>query len=191
MSHTPFDEKRTAQAAAFLLFKAGGRLPVLKLMKLLYLAERESYRVFGEPITGDGLVSMPYGPVLSTTLDLMNGASRNVQDGWAAWMQGREGHNVALRDPSMIRTPEQDLRALSDGDLEVLQSTWDKYGYIAKFDLVQLTHTGECPEWEDPEGSSLPIKMEKLFACLGYTPTGVRSAMQHLQEQRELRASLG
>ena len=52
---TLFNEKRTAQAAAFLLHQAGGRLPLLKLMKLLYLAERESLRLYGEPISGDKL----------------------------------------------------------------------------------------------------------------------------------------
>ena len=48
-----FNERRTAQVAAYLLHRAGGRLPLLKFMKLMYLAERESLRVFGEPICGD------------------------------------------------------------------------------------------------------------------------------------------
>ena len=76
---TLFNEKRTAQAAAFMLHSAGGRLPLLKLMKLLYLAERESLRLFGEPISGDKLVSMPHGPVLSKTLDMMNGWGGDAQ----------------------------------------------------------------------------------------------------------------
>ncbi|SUA19949.1 phage associated protein [Neisseria gonorrhoeae] len=40
---TIFQEPKAAQAAAFLLYKANGRLEVLKLMKLMYLAERESF----------------------------------------------------------------------------------------------------------------------------------------------------
>ena len=35
----------------------------------MYLAERESLARYGEPITGDVLVSMKHGPVLSKTLD--------------------------------------------------------------------------------------------------------------------------
>jgi hypothetical protein len=35
-----FDERKAAQATAFLLFMAGGKLPLIKLVKLLYLAER-------------------------------------------------------------------------------------------------------------------------------------------------------
>jgi len=42
-------------------------------MKLLYLAERRSFEKHGEPMIGDRLVSMPQGPVLSCTYNLMNG----------------------------------------------------------------------------------------------------------------------
>ena len=45
-----FDEKKAAQAAAYFLLRAGGRLEVLKLMKLLYLAERRSFEKYGEPM---------------------------------------------------------------------------------------------------------------------------------------------
>lgn len=183
---TLFNEKRTAQAAAFMLYRAGGRLPLLKLMKLMYLAERESLKRFGEPITGDKPVSMPHGPVLSTTLDLMNGASAYVEGGWDTWMDDRSGHDIALRDLSMIRSPEQDLLELSDGDLEVLEDTWNEFGHLSKFQLVAYTHSEACPEWEDPNGSSRPIPMARLFKALGYSDEGVRSAVEHLKEQGRL-----
>ena len=47
---TLFNERRTAQVGVYLLLRAGGHLPLLKLM---YLAERESLRVFDEPICSD------------------------------------------------------------------------------------------------------------------------------------------
>ena len=50
---TLFQEPKAAQAAAFMLYKANGKLEVLKLMKLMYLAERESFARFGEGLTGD------------------------------------------------------------------------------------------------------------------------------------------
>lgn len=75
--YTLFDERKAAQAAAFLLHKAGGRLPLLKLMKLLYLSERESLQKYGDTITGDTFVSMPNGPVLSMTLNFINGFAKD------------------------------------------------------------------------------------------------------------------
>lgn len=187
---TLFNEKRTAQAAAFMLHCAGGRLPLLKLMKLLYLAERESLRKFGEPISGDKLVSMPHGPVLSKTLDMMNGWGGNSQGGWNAWIEDKAGHDLALRDPSMIRSPEQDLLELSDGDLEILYLVWEKFGHLGKYELVELTHSSECPEWEDPYGSSKPIPLDRLLQAVGYDGEALQSVLQHLEEQANLNIAL-
>ena len=37
-----FNERKAAQMAAFFLHQGGGKLEVLKLMKLLYLADRQA-----------------------------------------------------------------------------------------------------------------------------------------------------
>lgn len=187
---TLFNEKRTAQAAAFMLHQAGGRLPLLKLMKLLYLAERESLRAYGEPISGDKLVSMPNGPVLSKTLNMMNGWGGDTRGGWNDWIEDRAGHDFALRDPSMIRSPEKDLLELSLSDLEILGSVWERFGHMEKFDLVEHTHSGACPEWEDPRGSSRPIPPGRLFKALGYSDEATRSAVEHLKERARLNAAM-
>ena len=138
---TLFNEKRTAQAAAFMLHRAGGRLPLLKLMKLMYLAERESLRVHGEPITGDKLVSLPHGPVLSMTYDFMNKNLKCTAGGWDTWIENRSGHDLALKDPSMIRSPEQDLLELSEGDQDILEEIWQKFGHMSQFELRDYTHS--------------------------------------------------
>ena len=97
---------------------------MLKLMKLMYLAERLSLKRYGDTITGDAFVSMPHGPVLSMTYDHMNGALSSDEGGWETWVSDRADNAVALRDESMIRTPEEDLTALSETDLECLNEVW-------------------------------------------------------------------
>jgi uncharacterized phage-associated protein len=179
-----FDEHKAAQAAAFLLHRAGGSLPLIKLMKLMYLAERLSFARYGEPLTGDHLVSMDHGPVLSATLNHMNGAIESNAHGWDAWVADRAGHNVALRDPSMIRSPEQDLLALSECDLEVLNDVWTEYGHWGKWDLRDFTHT--LPEWEDPHGTSMPISMEKLMAAVGHNQDVASGLLDRLTVQRNI-----
>ena len=67
-----FREDKATQAAARLLRHAGGRMEYLKLIKLLYLAERESLVTLGSPLTYDACWSLPYGPILSATLDRVN-----------------------------------------------------------------------------------------------------------------------
>jgi uncharacterized phage-associated protein len=185
-----FDERRTAEAAAFLLYRGGGALPLIKLVKLLYLAERLSLQRFGEPITGDRLVSMPHGPVLSMTYDHINGALPSIDGGWDTWIADRADNMVALRDESMIRSPEQDLLRLSDSDLEVLQEVWNQFGHWDRWALVRYTHSDACPEWEDPDGSSKPILYEVLFQKLGYSPEAALALVSRLADQRQLNASI-
>jgi uncharacterized phage-associated protein len=180
-----FNERRTAQAAAFLLYRSGGQLPLIKLMKLLYLAERKSLQLFGMPITGDKLVSMPNGPVLSKTYDHMNGAALSEPGGWDSWIADRAEHMVALLDPSMIRSPEQDLLQLSDSDLETLEAVWLEFGHWDRWRLVKYTHDS-LPEWEDPQGSSQAITYEKLFNVLGFGKEQAAALIERISSQAYL-----
>jgi uncharacterized phage-associated protein len=181
-----FDERRAAQAAAFLLFMAGGRLQVLKLMKLLYLAERLSLQRYGNPLTGDRLVSLPRGPALSMTLELINGASSSPE-GWESWISSREDHQVTLVDPDRVRSLEN-LTHLSEADIEVLQETWKNFGRMEQNQLIEYTHN-ELPEWKDPEGSSLPIRYGDLFVAVGYSPEQAHYMEEELAAQQYISAA--
>jgi uncharacterized phage-associated protein len=182
-----FDERRAAQAAAYLLFKAGGKLSVVKLMKLLYLAERLSLQRYGEPLTGDKAVSMPHGPVLSMTLELINGARPSSLNGWDSWISDRANHTVELADLSAIRSAD-DLPRLSESDVEVLQETWERFGHMEQFALVNYTHDN-IPEWHDPEGSSFPISYADIFRGTGMDEKTAARLAERLEEQQRIAAS--
>lgn len=182
-----FDERRTAEAAAYLLFRAGGELPVLKLMKLLYLAERLSLQRYGEPLTGDKLCSMPRGPVLSMTLEHINGFRPSVQGGWDSWISDRANHFVALSDPGMVRSTN-DLTHLSETDTEVLQETWNDFGHMDSWELVDYTHD-RLPEWQDPEGSSLPISYFDVFKATGFDEGAAKILADRLDTQQRIGAA--
>ena len=183
-----FDEKKASHVAAFFLFKANqkrGNLTVLKLMKLMYLAERTSYARFGEPIIGDRLVSMPHGPVLSQTLDLINnGPQTQITGGWDDWIAERSGRDLVLKDPSTIRTPKENLDQLSDSDLDVLECVWGEFGSWSAKKLEAFTHDPKnCPEWEDPDGSSIPIRMEILLSALQFSKDEASSLILKIQQR--------
>lgn len=182
-----YNEKKAAQAAAYFLFRASGALSILKLMKLLYLAERRSFEKHGEPMIGDRLVSMPQGPVLSRTYNLMNGELPSVEGGWESWIADRAEHDLALRNSEALRSPEQDLLELSDADLAILAETWDRFGGMDQWQLRDYTHAS-CPEWKDPDGSMIPMKPEELFAALKFTPAQTREAMARLSAEDEINA---
>ena len=184
-----FDERKAAQASAFLLFKGKGRLSLLKLMKLMYLSERLSLGRYGDTITGDDFVSMKNGPVLSMMLNHLNGFVKSSPDGWDKWIADRSENIIELRDPSMIRTPEEDLLALSETDLECLNEVWSEFGHWDSWKLVEYTHSEACPEWQDPGNSSRPIPPSRLLKAVGYKPGKVEELTKRLHEQRYITAA--
>ena len=160
-----FNDRLVAQIAAYFLLRQRGRLPILKLMKLLYLADRESMSRYGYPITFDRMVSMPHGPVLSNTLNLINDFTDSSDDGWKEWIGDRSNHEVDLVKDRISR---DDLDELSEAELDVLSSVWERFGQMGKYALRDYTHD-HCPEWADPNGSSLPIEYKDVFKALGRT----------------------
>lgn len=182
-----FNEKKAAQAAAYFLLRAGQPLSILKLTKLLYLAERRSFEKYGEPLTGDHPVSMPHGPVLSTTLDYMNGMLDSSEGGWETWIADRQGHFLALREPESLRSKE-DLGELSDADVEVLDEVWDRFGAMDPWTLREWTHRN-CPEWKDPEGSSQPIEPERLLGALNFSAAQGEAILARLREMDAVNAA--
>ncbi len=155
-----FKTKKAAQVAAFFAAKGGGEIPVLKLVKLVYLADRESMRLTCYPITNDKFVSMPHGPANSMTLNYIDG---NLQSGeWSALLQDRAGHMMGLARPRS----EDDISELSQQDIEVLESVWGQFGAMSRYQLRDWTHDN-CKEWEDPKGSSHPIPPARILKFLG------------------------
>jgi uncharacterized phage-associated protein len=149
--------------AAFFTQKQGGTIAVLKLIKLLYLSDRESMDRYGAPISFDYMTSLRHGPILSTTKNLIDGDFASPQDEkWEEWFSGRENYDVSIKR-SFDRN---DLDHLSDADLAVLQTVWERFGHMSKWELRDYTHR-HCPEWTDPHGSSLPIKEIDLLRILG------------------------
>ncbi len=185
--HNMFNEKKAAQSAAFFLFRANGKMPILKLMKLLYLAERASFKKFGEPIIGDKLVSMPHGPVLSLTYQHMSGDRPSVEGGWETWVSDRVQHDVSLQDPSSIRSTD-DLLELSDDDVAVLDETWAQFGHMNKWQIRDYTHT-HCPEWKDPNGSMIPMDYEELFKALEFSDEQAKELSDRMQTVGSLQAA--
>ena len=182
-----YSEKKAAQIAAFFIFKAGGQTEILKLIKLMYFAERESFARYGEPLTGDSLFSLDHGPILSNTLNHINNLTDSEPGGWETWIKDRENHIVSLQDDS---DPTGKLILLSDADLEILADTWAKFGGFTASQLRNLSHE-KCEEWEDPNGSSLPITYSRILKCVGYKdPDIVKELLDRIESQKMVESFL-
>ena len=113
------------------------------------------------PITGDKLVSMDHGPVNSLTYNYINGTAESAH--WDAYMADGPQHMVVLSNNAIT---EDSLDELSDAEIRVLGEVWARFGHMGRFEIRDWTHKN-CPEWDDPHGSSTAIRYSHVFKFLG------------------------
>jgi uncharacterized phage-associated protein len=174
-----YSEKRAAQSVAFFVHLAGGELNLLKLTKLLYLAERLSYERFGEPLTGDSPFSMEHGPVLSASYDNTKSSSSPRGAEWERWIAARSANTVRLNQA--VNDAESELSSLSAADFTLMREVWALFGGMSEWELRDYTHE-HCPEWETPGKSSRPIDADDLFGHLGFSPEEIVERKATLRE---------
>jgi uncharacterized phage-associated protein len=176
-----FSENLVTQMAAYFLKKETQPMKYIKLLKLLYLAEREAMAKWGQSISGDRFVSMPKGPVLSQTYDLIKGSSSESGSIWESTIKGETNYRVAI-EPGLS---DDFFDELSKAETNLLDSTYETFGEFTGFELVDYTHD-KCQEWSDPNGSSYPIKPETILEAMGKTETQICEMLVHASEETAL-----
>src|SRR4051812_2645038 len=110
-----FDVGKAEQAAAVLFDALAVRsMSRMKLLKLLYIADRESARETGQTITGDTPVAMEWGPVLSQTYYCIKDEGPIAEE-WKEHFHSPNNKTVVL-----VQHPKG--RKLSRYDIDKLQS---------------------------------------------------------------------
>ena len=157
MFHFKID--KTMQAiAAFLHFHGTKEMSYLRLLKLLYIPDRESLKETGRPITGDRIVAMEHGPVLSGVYDLVKGE----HTAWPVWSKffKKNGYRIELiNDPGNGK--------LSKYEIGKLRALTEKYAEENEWDLIEIVH--QFDEWKRnaPGKSSKPIPLEHILEAVG------------------------
>ena len=152
--HFTFRFERTIQASACLLRLDGKRMGYLRLLKLLYIADREWLAETGESITGDRAQAMKYGPVLTRVYDLIRGNGSRA-GGWDDFIH-TEGYAVTLvADPGRGE--------LSRGIVDKLTQVTERYRDLDDWELSERTH--EFREWADhyAGGGANPIPWQDIL----------------------------
>jgi len=174
MAILPFNERKATEAAARLLKLRGGRMSYMKLIKLLYLVDREALLRWGEPVTTDRYVSMDRGPVVSRIYSLINeGAPPGVESVWEKHISPPENYEVFLR-----REPEPS--ELSPAEEALIDGVFLKFGRMSRWELVDYCH--ELPEWKNPEGSALPIDTSDILRASGKSREEIGEIEGELEE---------
>jgi uncharacterized phage-associated protein len=136
---TLFNFSKTLQATGYLLRrKAGSRDNYMRVLKLLYIAERRSLQRRGVPISGDSIFAMERGPVLSRTLSLIDGSDPETAN-WDFYVK-REDYDISLvHEPGNMQ--------LSRADINVLEEVADEFRGFDEWALVDWCHKN-LPEYE-------------------------------------------
>jgi uncharacterized phage-associated protein len=178
-----FDEAKTTQAAAFLLKKNGGKMNYMKLIKLLYLADRRAISLWERPLTGDTYVSMDNGPVLSKVLDKINyGKVPSKKSYWHKYISRPISYNV-----SITREPEYD--ELSAREIKLLEYIFRKYKSFDQWKMVDICHD-ILPEWKNPDGTSIPIHIDDILKALNKTEMDIIAIDEELSNLNHVKAVL-
>ena len=118
----------------------------ISLIKLLYLADRRSLIETGYTLTGDVMISMSNGPVLSHVYDII--AHDAVQNWRLEYVSEPSEYFVSL----VKSEPEADE--------------------LSMYEIKLLDHT--LPEWHDPQGSSTIIRPEEILQAEGVAPDEIK-----------------
>lgn len=152
----PFNEAKLTEAAALFLALGNRRMNYMKLMKLLYLADREALLRWGRPITTDCYVSMDRGPVLSRALDLLTeGNEPGVDSQWLNHISPPSNYEVSL-------VKECDSEELSVAEEDLIREIYHQLGHMDQWQLVRYVHD-YCGEWQNPDGSAIPITYSDIL----------------------------
>ena len=178
-----YNEQAAAHMAVYLLRKNGGPMSHLKLMKLMYLSERTSLKNYANTITDDCFFSMTHGPVLSTTLNHINGYIQSQPGGWGDFISARADHEVSIKDD--VSENDNALGHISKSDMATIDQVWEEFGQMTPFQIRDYTHE-HCPEWEDPHGSSLPIPIERVLRAVGYNDERAKAIAERLAEEESI-----
>ena len=163
---TPFDIDKAAQAAHYLISKGGGEMEILKLVKLLYLADRHSLQTRRTPLIGGSYFALKHGPITSEVLDLINDGTPGEDSPWELLISDRANHRVA------IETKEIEYDALSSSDLRILEQVWSEFGHRSKWELVDWTHR-HCEEWSEPTNGRGEISARRLAEAFAWEPSEI------------------
>jgi len=144
--HFKFDFQKSTQAINYFVLKNHGEIDKLKVIKLIYFADRYHLRKYGRPTTNDDYYAMDYGPVNSGVKDIIDAseyADKTEKDYASLYLkQSEKVHNI-----KSIRGVDE--KVLSNSDVDALEFAWSTFGEYDNFQLAEITH--KYPDWKKHE----------------------------------------
>jgi len=143
-----FKLEKTVQVINFFLNQDESKsMSKMKLLKLIWLADRYTMRNYGYSITHDDYYAMEHGPVGTVTKDILDAIKKNEYiDKFIKVVSDREIESIEAID----------FEEFSETDLSTLRMVQAVYGKIETYSLREYTH--KFPEW---------VRFEKIISSNG------------------------
>ena len=129
------NKQKALSSAAYIIRACGGTVGRLKLLKLIFIADRYHIRKYLRPVTGDRYYAMRLGPVATYLYNVCKG----LTTGEGLVRRGSKSNEMRLG------TKEIDLNDFSPSDIEALDFALSKFGKLDFNSLARVVHA--YPEW--------------------------------------------
>ena len=174
-----FREDKTTQMTARFLQLANGRIPYIKILKMLYLADKQMLVERGKPISYDRWYAMKHGPVLSSTYNLIKGAIPSAY--WSKHIK-TEGYDVVL-------TSDPGSEALSPAEDRIIDSVFRQCDDHDQWELVRKLHD-QLPEWTDPGDTSREMTYKMVLQTEGLSEEDIEGILENIKMQDDVQQTL-
>lgn len=169
------DSTKSTQAVARLLEKSGGEADYLRIVKLIYLADRLSILNRGIPIVGGHYYSMRSGPTVG---EIMHFTGSQSAPGWKEAISPRLGNRLTL-------TRKTPITALSESEIALLDSVVEQHSNLSTSELVEWCHQ-HCPEYEEVVFGRKEISVEAILRGGGKGEHSIKRVIADAKEVEEL-----
>lgn len=161
------DIEKITQSLTFILDKCGGSLDRLKVIKIIYLADRYCYRKYGYTITDDGYAILPYGVAPSVITDITSTSQRSLLDYKASGVDEDDLNYFndhvkieAVGKQSMdeiLHLNKLNISFLEDTDIESINFAFQFINIDTQILINDVIHN--LPEWEEGKiGEPISLK---------------------------------
>lgn len=155
----------------YFLLKKIGKTDKLKLVKLLYFADKYHLIKYGRTVTNDKYVAMFHGPVGSNTKDVLDFDDISLEEDefeYASSLLKKVSDNSFNINSSASL---ESLEFLSETDIESLEFVVNNFGSMGTWEIRDFSH--KYPEWKqyeelftNKETKCEPINLEQVISVV-------------------------
>lgn len=174
--------------ALYYILRKLGETDKIKLVKLIYLADKYHLIRYGRTITNDDYYAMEHGPVGTTVKDVLSLDSFNISKSYkyaSRLIEKTDGNSFRANPDARVS-----FDMLSESDREALDFVVEKFGRMGQWKLRDYTH--KYPEWyqyEELFTNKLTkrerIDTKELLSTIENDPLQAPSR-QHIKESRKI-----